>query len=67
MKELTKAVIENNNQLLVQVADLMSKYDSADGKSALGECMALMVRANSQVFAKDLQEIINASNLGGAK
>ena len=66
MNESTEAVLSNNNQLLEQVADLMGKYDSADGKSALGECMALIIRANSQVFAEDLQKSINSSKFGGA-
>ncbi|MBB75618.1 MAG: hypothetical protein CMJ75_14015 [Planctomycetaceae bacterium] len=55
MNESTEAVICNNNQLLEQVADLMSKYDTADSKAALGECLAIIVKTNGRVVTQDLE------------
>lgn len=61
MQESTEAVICNNNQLLEQVADLMSKYDSADGKAALGECMAIIVQTNSRAVVGSLEAEMSRS------
>lgn len=55
MQESNQAVICNNNQLLEQVSDLMGKYDSVDGKAALGECLAIIVKTNSCVVLRDLE------------
>lgn len=67
MQEYNQAVVCNNNQLLEQIADLIDEQKSVEGKAAIGECLALVVKQTRKIVIRDLQDSIDASKFSGAK
>lgn len=61
MTDAYNAVIANNNQLLEQVGDAIGRNDTIDGRAAIADCLAIILKSSREATANDFRTRIHDS------